>query len=75
MACEIYKRSQSDDGQVFTFFDAPATWYDAEANCDKLGGHLATVTSAAEQQQVEDLPVLAMICCKDGGKVMTDFTA
>ena len=47
--------SQSDDGQLFTFFDAPATWYDAEANCDKLGGHLATVTSAAEQQQVEDL--------------------
>ena len=48
---------ETDSGQVFTFYATPATWYDAEDNCarEHPGGHLATVTSAAEQRQMEHL--------------------
>lgn len=31
------------------------TWKQAKADCEKLGGHLVTITSAAEQKKVEKL--------------------
>ena len=37
------------------------TWHEAKAFCERLGGHLATITSAREQQFVQNL-------IKDGSK-------
>ncbi|KJU85686.1 C-type lectin domain protein [Candidatus Magnetobacterium bavaricum] len=38
------------NNHTYQRIDTPMTWADAKANCEKLGGYLATVTSDSEEQ-------------------------
>jgi len=40
------------EGSVYQVFDVGMTWYEAKAYCESIGGHLATVTSQAEQDYI-----------------------
>ena len=56
--CE--KNSLPDDavyynGHYYKVYDIGLTWDEAKAYCEKLGGHLATITSQNEQTFVETL--------------------
>ena len=44
-----------DPGHTYELFDTGAVWEEAKAYCEKLGGHLMTVTSEAEQKILEEL--------------------
>lgn len=39
----------------YEVFTDSKTWYDAEAYCESLGGHLVTINSAEEQEFIEQL--------------------
>ena len=41
-------------GHHYKLFDKSMTWAEAKAYCEKLGGHLVTITSAEEQTFVEE---------------------
>lgn len=43
------------NGHTYVAFDLSMTWKEAEAYCERLGGTLATITSAAEQAAVEEI--------------------
>lgn len=46
------------NGHTYQFVDDRMTWQEAKATCEAMGGHLATITSAEEQQAIESfLPV------------------
>jgi len=45
------------EGSVYQVFDEGMTWYEAKAYCESVGGHLATITSQAEQDYIEGLLV------------------
>lgn len=42
----------SDNGHRYQLFDTSMSWNEAEAYCESLGGHLATITSVEEQQYI-----------------------
>ena len=44
----IFKDAIIFNGHIYKLFCEPRSWEDAKAYCESLGGHLATVTSAAE---------------------------
>ena len=53
-SCE-YCNAATYDGRIYKIFDdSSLCWFDAYAYCDDLGGHLATITSADEQQFIKD---------------------
>ncbi|MBE6635045.1 MAG: C-type lectin domain-containing protein [Ruminococcaceae bacterium] len=41
------------DGRIYKIFKIQLSWFDAYTYCEKLGGHLATVTSEEEQAFIE----------------------
>jgi hypothetical protein len=43
------------NGHTYYYFKTPVTWYDAKSICEKLGGHLVTITSAEENAFLYDL--------------------
>ncbi len=43
------------NGHSYKLFDMDFTWYEAKAYCEKLGGHLAIITSENEQVFIESL--------------------
>lgn len=43
------------NGHTYKYFDLGFTWDEAKAYCELLGGHLATITSDAEQKAIETL--------------------
>ena len=43
------------NGNAYKVYDMGMTWYEAKAYCENLGGHLATITSQAEQDFIEGL--------------------
>jgi uncharacterized repeat protein (TIGR02543 family) len=43
------------NGSKYQLFEQQMTWKDAQAYCESIGGHLATVTSAGEQAVIEKL--------------------
>lgn len=45
----------SDNGHRYQLFDTSMSWNEAEAYCESLGGHLATITSEEEQAEIEEL--------------------
>ena len=45
---EIPKDAKEYNGNYYYLVDVPVSWEEAEARCEKKGGHLATVTSAEE---------------------------
>ena len=45
------------DGHSYKLIDAGINWDEAKAYCEKVGGHLVTITSGAEQAFVQDLIV------------------
>ncbi|MBF0538010.1 MAG: VCBS repeat-containing protein [Nitrospirae bacterium] len=42
------------NNHTYQRFDTTMTWADAKANCERLGGHLATVTSDSENKFLTD---------------------
>ena len=42
------------NGQAYMLFETPSTWYAAKETCERLGGHLATVTSLNEDAFLND---------------------
>ena len=52
------------NGHEYKFIDEDTTWKDARRNCAALGGHLATITSAEEQDFIESQ---FGSLCKNGG--------
>lgn len=45
------------NGHSYKLFDTGLNWNDAKAYCERLGGHLVTITSGLEQTFVQDLIV------------------
>lgn len=43
------------NGSKYSLYDNNMTWKDAKAMCETLGGHLVTITSAGEQQAINQL--------------------
>ena len=43
------------NGHTYLVYDISVTWEEARAYCESLGGHLVTITSAEEQQVIEQL--------------------
>ena len=41
------------EGRIYKIFDTQISWFDAQAYCESVGGHLVTITSAEEQTFVE----------------------
>lgn len=46
---------EGPNGHKYKYFDKKVTWEQAQSICQKLGGHLVTVTSAEENKFVTDL--------------------
>ena len=42
-------------GNTYAVYDIPINWNGAKAYCESIGGHLVTITSAAENKTVTDL--------------------
>ena len=42
-------------GSTYKFFKTPVTWYEAKLLCERMGGHLVTVTSTGEMNFVKGL--------------------
>lgn len=51
LTCNVVVKSK----HRYKVFNKSRTWKQAKADCEKLGGHLVTITSAAEQKKVEEL--------------------
>lgn len=43
------------NGHTYEFYNHAYTWYEAYLACEKLGGHLVTITSPEENKKVVDL--------------------
>lgn len=43
------------NGHLYAAFDTKVNWYDAYKICDKIGGHLVTITSKEEQTLMNDI--------------------
>ena len=48
-------RTASYNGNTYQLFNDCLTWDEAKKKCEELGGHLATITSAGEQEVVAKL--------------------
>ena len=48
-------------GHMYAVYAGPATWTEAEAYCESLGGHLAVITSQEEQDFMEEYVLTADI--------------
>lgn len=51
LTCNVVVKSK----HRYKVINKSRTWKQAKADCEKLGGHLVTITSAAEQKKVEKL--------------------
>ena len=38
--------------QCFEYFETPSSWDDAQSSCEAEGGHLASIMSSAEQEEI-----------------------
>ncbi len=52
------QETTSYNGHRYQLFDTPMNWNEAEAYCESLGGHLATITSDEEQAKLEELLII-----------------
>ena len=43
---------QFSEGSLYKLYTEPKPWWDAEANCQREGGHLTSVTTEVEQQHL-----------------------
>ena len=48
-------------GHMYAVYTGPATWTEAEAYCESLGGHLAAISSQEEQNFIEEYVLTADI--------------
>lgn len=48
----------TDTGHRYQLFDESMSWTEAEAFCESVGGHLATITSTEEQARLEEILAL-----------------
>ena len=53
-ACE-YCDARIYAGHLYAAFNIPLNWYDAYIACEKMGGHLVTITSDGEQVVINDI--------------------
>ncbi len=49
------------NGHKYALYDTGLTWHEAKAYCESIGGHLVTITSAEEQNFVENFIKLSKI--------------
>ena len=49
----IPKATVYNNGHIYSLYNDAMTWTDAKARCERVGGHLVTITSASEQSLVE----------------------
>ncbi|MBF0337715.1 MAG: C-type lectin domain-containing protein [Nitrospirae bacterium] len=61
------KLTNPDNNHSYQRFDASRTWSDAKVYCESIGGHLATVTSASENQYLLD-----NFCSSDSSNIGKD---
>lgn len=54
-AAQIPEDAAYFDGSAYKIYLTSATWAEAKQQCEDLGGHLATITSQAEQDFIERL--------------------
>lgn len=54
-AYEIKDSRLTWQGHTYRLFDEPMTWHEAKSYCESIGGYLATITSAEEQNAVTRL--------------------
>lgn len=54
-AAQIPEDAAYYDGSAYKIYLTSATWAEAKQQCEDLGGHLATITSQAEQDFIEKL--------------------
>lgn len=47
------------NGHYYQVFDEPLDWFGAKAKCESLGGHLVTITSKEEQDEITDMLTIA----------------
>ena len=43
------------NGHMYKLYDQSMTWTEAKSQCENVGGHLVTITSAEEQQFIEQI--------------------
>lgn len=43
------------EGHSYALYDIGSTWFEAKEYCEKMGGHLVTITSEEEQKAIEEL--------------------
>ena len=43
------------NGHIYALFDVTKTWTDAQALCEAMGGHLATITSKEENDVIKEM--------------------
>ena len=49
------KKTADFNGHTYEYYDYPLKWFDAYRFCEKKGGHLATITSAEEDNFISGL--------------------
>lgn len=54
--------AQKYKGHSYKVYDESRTWTEAKAYCERLGGHLVTITSAEEQSLIS---LMSYVCSKD----------
>ncbi len=52
---KVENRTMIYNGHTYQLFENSKSWTAAKANCERLGGHLVTITSRREQRGVEKL--------------------
>lgn len=55
LATEIPDSAKDFDGHSYEVYNIGETWENAEQYCEKLGGHLLTITSSEEQKFIQTL--------------------
>ena len=50
-----FDNTKQYNGHSYAIFNVGKTWSEAKTYCEKLGGHLVTITDSAEQSAVENL--------------------
>lgn len=66
------------NGKTYSLYRDNLTWYQAKAFCEQMGGHLATITSADEQNKIKELAVSGdnpayWLGASDEGRAVNDF--
>ena len=71
-AAENISADETTEKHSYRIYRIGATWDEAKAYCESLGGHLATITSSEEQQLITDMVTRFGYCCWLGASRTAD---